>query len=969
MPAFRLSDWDDVGDVIEAALAVADGPSRDRVLTDAFGSDAPRLARARSMLAAARRAESFLARPAAELAPDLVAGQAPDTPTGAGDDQAWRPLTHVGAYRILELIGRGGMGEVYLAERDDDEFERRVAVKVVKAGLGADLVARFLGERQVLASLDHPHIAQLHDGGVAADGRPYLVMEYVVGQPIDRFADEAALSIDRRLDLFLQVCDAVGRAHRRLVIHRDLKPANILVSADGIAKLLDFGVAKLLDPAAAGAASPETRVGMRILTPEYASPEQFTGEPTTTATDVYALGVILYELLSGRRPYEDSESAAGALEPRVLEGAVTAPSVACRAATARSRDVDRALARGTTVEALSRRLRGDLDTIVLTALRREPDRRYPSVAALADDIVRHRAGRPILARPTSVRYRASKFVRRHRLGVTAAALVVLAVLAGATAALVQARAAAREGERAAQTRDFLVGVFEVSDPDRARGQTITARDLLDRGSERIRRERSMDPALRADLLEVLGNLYLRLGVFDRARPHLEEALALNRSAGARPATLVAGLSSLASAHHSLGDTERAAALLREALIGARSRGGSAAAEAGVLSDLGAVHRSRGEFVQAEARAREALAIRRKDGDPAGLADTLNGLGVTLQDAGRVADAIAVMEEGLAAARRGYGPEHTRAILVECNLAKARHLSGQLDAALAAFRACVASRRRLLGSEHPDVAFALNNQALVHTERYEHDEAERLHLESLAIHRKTYGERHREVAAVLNNLAILAFRRGRYGEAANRFRELTAIWQSLLGRTHPDALTSLNNLGMSLRSDGQLVEAERILDEVMAGRLAALGREHPDVLWSRINLATVLQLRSKFARAQALVAETLADGERLYPDGHQIVCAGLIALGRARLGAGAAADALKAFERAIAASTKLNGPSHLQTAAAQVARGEALAALGRVAEARTVLRSTLDGLDPKYSGSQTAKDGAAALAALNRRRTK
>jgi eukaryotic-like serine/threonine-protein kinase len=959
MPDFRLSDWDDVGDMVQDALAAAPGPQRERVLEEACGADPTRLARARAVLAAAQRAESFLARPAADLAPDLIAGH--DREAAAGE------LTHVGAYRILELIGRGGMGEVYLAERDDAEFERRVAVKVVKAGLGADLVARFLSERQVLASLDHPHIAQLHDGGVAADGRPYLVMEHVVGQPLDRFADDGALSIDRRLEIFLQVCDAVGRAHRSLVVHRDLKPANILVSSDGTAKLLDFGVAKLLDPQAASGEPPATRIGMRILTPEYASPEQFLGEPTTTATDVYALGVILYELLSGRRPHEESESTVAALEPHVLAGAVTAPSVACRVATTRSRDVDRARARGLSVDALSRALRGDLDTIVLTALRREPDRRYQSVAALADDIVRHRAGRPILARPTSVRYRASKFVRRHRFAVTAAALFFVAIVAGTAATLVQARAAAREGQRAAQTRDFLVGVFEVSDPDRARGQTITARDLLDRGSERIRRERTMDPALRADLLEVLGNLYLRLGVFDRARAHLEEALALNRSARASPAALVASLSSLASVHDAQGEAGRAEALLREALAGARSSGGSRAVEAGVLSDLASVHRSRGEFTEAEARARDALAIRREVGDPAGLADTLNGLGVTLQNAGRSADAIAVMEEGLAFARRAYGQDHTKTILLECNLAQARHRAGQLDAALDAFHVCVASRRRLLGNAHPDVALSLNNQAQVYSDRNEYDAAERLFLESLAINRKAYGERHREVAASLNNLAIVAYQRGRYADAASRFRELTTLWQALLGPKHPDSLTSLNNFGMALRNAGQLAEAEQVLAEVLDGRIAALGREHPDAIGSVFNLSTVLQRRSSFERARTLAAGAIPMVERLHPEGHPLLAIGLMALGRAQLGAGASADALASFDRAIATSTKIYGATHLQTAAARVARGQALGALGRIAEARTVIQAALNDLAAKHGDSQTAKDGAAALAAVNRRK--
>jgi eukaryotic-like serine/threonine-protein kinase len=938
MPGFRLSDWDDVGDIVERALDVPVSV-RDGVLRDACGTDAARLARARDVLVAAERAHSFLERPAADLAPDLIAIPGESIPDAA--------LTHVGAYRVLGLIGRGGMGEVYLAERDDAEFERRVAVKVVRAGLGADLMTRFLGERQVLASLDHPHIAQLHDGGVTADGRPYLVMEYVDGRPLDVFCNEHSLTIEQRIELFLQVCDAVDRAHRRLVVHRDLKPANILVTSERQSKLLDFGVAKLLDPATATGDSPVTRVGTRIMTPEYSSPEQFLGEPTTTATDIYSLGVILYELLSGRRPYADGDPGMAAIERRVLAGDVPPPSGVCRDA------------------ATSRRLRGDLDNIVLTALRREPDRRYGSVAALRDDIERHRAGLPVLARPMTVRYRTAKFVRRHRVAVAAAAIVIAAIVSGAVATLMQAQAAAREGLRAAQIRDFLVGVFEISDPDQAPGQTVTARDLLDRGSERINRELTTDSELRAEMLGVLGNLYLKLGVFDRARTHLEKSLRLHRRTAAAPATLVPSLTGLAAVHHEQGKPDEAEALLREALTYARSGTGLRSSEAAVLSDLAAVHRSRGKFDLSEADAREALAIRRAVGDPAGLSDTLNGLGMTLRDAGKSADAIAALDESLTVARRAFGDIHTKTNLAECNLAGARQGAGQLDAALEGFRSCLATRRRLLGNEHPYVGLTINSLALLHSERNEYDETERLYNEALAIQRKAYGERHREVAATLNNMAILAFQRSRYDEAATRFRELTAVWQSLLGPTHPDSLTSLNNLGMTLRTAGHLAEAQAVLEQVLKGRTEALGREHPEVAASMVNLAGVLRRRSNFARARALIGDALPIYNRAYPDGHLLIGIALLELGQVQLGEGANAEALAAFDRAIVIRTKVFGATHLQTAGARVGRGEALAALGRTAEARTVIQSAIDDLNAaNHGGTQTARDAAAALSRVN-----
>jgi serine/threonine protein kinase len=452
MAGWSLSDWDDVGDIVERAL---EGPDADReaLLSEACGADTDRLARARLILAAAAGAQNFLGRPAAELASDLMA--TPDAETHEADPHP----DVIGAYRIHRLIGQGGMGQVYLAERADDEFRRQVAVKVVRAGLGADLIARFRRERQLLASLDHAHIAQLFDGGVTRDGRPYLVMEHVSGRPIDAYADDTGLTVDGRLELFLQVCDAVDGAHRRLVVHRDLKPANVLVSNEGSVKLLDFGVAKLLDSDTAGADTAVTRSGVRIMTPEYSSPEQFLGEQTTTAADIYSLGVVLYELLSGRRPYEAVEHLPSELERQVVNGDPMPPSVACRVDTSRSVSAHRARGRGTTVDGLSRRLRGDLDNVVLTAIRREPDRRYASVAALRADLERHRAGLPVSARPATVRYRTAKFIRRHRIGVAAGLLLVTATAAGATTTWVQTQAAAREGRRAAEIRDFLVGVF------------------------------------------------------------------------------------------------------------------------------------------------------------------------------------------------------------------------------------------------------------------------------------------------------------------------------------------------------------------------------------------------------------------------------------------------------------------------------------------------------------------------------
>ncbi|HMB91641.1 MAG TPA: serine/threonine-protein kinase, partial [Rhodothermales bacterium] len=353
--------------------------------------------------------------------------------------------THLGPYRLIRLLGRGGMGSVYLAERDDGQFEQTVAIKVVRRGLDTeDILSRFRYERQILAALDHPHIAALYDGGMTHDSRPYFVMEYVDGEPITAYCDRKRLSTNQRLALFRTVCRAVQHAHQNLIIHRDLKPSNILVTEEGTVKLLDFGIAKLLGEETDHTV-PHTRTGLRLMTPEYAAPEQVLCKAITTATDSYQLGVLLYELLTGLRPYQITQRVQQEIERVILEEEPTRPSTALALADTAA---IASQARSTTQDRLRRRLTGDLDTIVLKALAKEPERRYNTVEQLAEDVRRHMAGLPVLAQPNAISYRMRKFIQRHRLGVAAATLVSLAVLLGMTGTLWQAQVAAAERDRA-----------------------------------------------------------------------------------------------------------------------------------------------------------------------------------------------------------------------------------------------------------------------------------------------------------------------------------------------------------------------------------------------------------------------------------------------------------------------------------------------------------------------------------------
>ncbi|NBC18727.1 MAG: protein kinase, partial [Bacteroidetes bacterium] len=492
----------------------------------------------------------------------------------------------VGPYEIARRIGQGGMGAVYLAERADGQFEQQVALKLVRHGLhGTEGARRFLAERQILARLQHPHIARLLDGGITEDGQPYFAMEYVDGLPLDAYCDEHELGIETRLRLFQTVCDAVHYAHQNLIVHRDLKPSNILVTEDpgsgpGQApqvKLLDFGIAKLIDVEDEGDLL--TRTGMPVLTPAYASPEQVRCQPITTASDVYTLGVVLFELLTGQRPYDVQGRSPSEVEEMVCETEPPAPSaIVTRPAPGSASDAPPTRTSGSP-EVLRRRLAGDLDTIILKAMQKEPGRRYASAEALRDDLQRHLDGLPVTARPSTLGYRARTFVRRHRTGVTAAALVALAVLAGIVGTVWQARVAAQERDAARQeaakaerVASFLIDVFETPDPSEARGDTITAREILDRGARRVRTELAAEPAVQAQMMDVIGRVYQNLGLYDRAGALLDEALTLRRTTpDVAPGDLAASLHHKAVLLHARGAYDAADSLYQRALQMRRDR--------------------------------------------------------------------------------------------------------------------------------------------------------------------------------------------------------------------------------------------------------------------------------------------------------------------------------------------------------------------------------------------------------------
>jgi len=965
----------DLHDRLAAIFAAAlDLPPGERkAFVDAASGDSPDLhTELRALLAAHDAGGEFLE----VLDPSGVAGLL------EMDEPVLVEGQRIGAWRVLGELGHGGMGAVYQAERSDGQFEQRVALKVVRAGVASAAIhARFLRERRILARLEHPNIARLLDGGITDAGLPYLVMEYVEGRPIDRYCEEERLSIDRRLLLFDQACSAVAWAHRNLIVHRDIKPANILVSSVGGVKLLDFGVAKLIEPDTSDAAGTATGLGVRMLTPEYASPEQFLGQPVSTASDVYSLGVLLYELLAGIRPHGATGRAPRAdAEPAPPDRDPEPPSLAFLHAKTAPLDPTAgdpvpdapariAHARATTTDALRRRLRGDLDGIVLTAMRREPEARYASVDALRADIRRHLGGQPVTARPATRRYRTAKFLARNRAAVLVALLLVAVVVSGIITVLAQARAAARAGRRAEQIRDFLVAVFEVADPNRSRGETITARELLDQGAARIDRDLANQPELHASMLAVLGTVYRQLGLYTEARPVFERALALRRDGAGTRHDLAESLTDLGALLVNQAEYDDAETLVREAIDLRRNLNGPRSAEvAAVTLDLAGILRARGEYENAEPLYREALALHRAAGDSGAVAGDLNGFGLMLTEAGRHVDGIPLLEQAVVLQRQVHGDIHTETALSLCNLAYSLGRTERLDEAIAKYRECLAIRRQLLDDAHPDLGRTLNNLATIHVTRGEYDLAEPLHTEALAIRRRAYGEQHPEVAGSLNNLAVIAYSRGQHAVAAERFREIREMWRALVGENHPNTLTTANNLGVALREAGDLAGSEAVLRETLATRREALGEDHPNVGESLLNLAITVERRGRLDEAESMLRDAGKLLDASFADGHPLTATVEMNLGRLLHARLRTEEALPHLERAVRLRTGIMGATNVRTGEAQLWLGRCLDTLRRFDEAEAALAAAHSAFTAGYGPDhKSTREAADALKRVRRRR--
>ncbi len=784
--AADLDSWNRLMPLLDELLEL-DRAGQDARLEE-LGREDPRLRMTLEDLIASHR-------DAPEMLDDSFVPLVAEIPAGGTEDS--RLGSVVGGYRLLERIGEGGMATVYRGARQDASFEHPVAIKLVRGDRTSPAtVQRFRDEQRILASLSHPGIARLFDGGIAEDGQPFIVMELVDGSPLDTYCDEKRLDLDARLSLFCDVCEAIEYAHGNLVVHRDLKPGNILVTEKGEVKILDFGVAKLLESSErADSREDLTSLFGVPMTPAYAAPEQLEGGGVTTATDVYSLGLVLFELLTGKRAF--TRFGPSALDPsqRDSKGDPSKPSQRVRVASENRKaaaeeatserspkwtrehsvEADSELSahlRSTTVSKLLRQLRGDLDTIVLKALRNRPERRYGSVEALREDLERHLAKLPIRARPESWRYNLDRFLHRHRMAVVVGALAALSLVTALGVAVAGWNAARREAETSDRLSRFLVETFRAPDPTTHRpGGQISATELLTRAAERIHEDREAKPEVRARLTEAIAESFLGIGEFQQADDNVAESLRLWTELDGSDAVQTLATKNLqARIWMEMGKLREAEASYEELLAALERHPSEKGLKALVTNNFGILLHEDGDLERSEALFRQAMELRRQLGQ----LDSQHGL------------------------------------RLRNNLAVCRRAQGDLEEAEALLRGVLKSLREKLPEPHADIATAVNNLARLVRARGDLEEAEELYFEALQQRRAVFGEIHPDTAQSYNNIGAIHYFKEDFDGAAENFERAFGIWQEFFGGDHPRLSDSLSNIGALRRKQGRLEEADEAL---------------------------------------------------------------------------------------------------------------------------------------------------------------
>jgi len=867
--------WEKLQATFEGALEL-DGPEdREAFLHRTLGGSPELLREVREML---REHES--AAPL-EIEKRFLTEDGGSEPTLAGRS--------IGVYWLERLIGRGGMGEVYLAERREHQFRQQVALKLLRPGWqGPDALARFRRERQILARLNHPLIAPLLDGGVTDDGRPYLILQYVKGQPITEYCDHNDVPVERRLALFCEVAGAVEYAHRNLVVHRDLKPSNILVTEEGQIRLLDFGIAKLLDPSPEEMEAPATLADWRIMTPEYAAPEQIRGEPVTTATDVHALGVLLYELLTRQRPYASGDRKRTELEKRITEEEPVPPS--------RARGASRT----------AKRLRGDLDAIVLKALSKEPENRYPSAGQMALDVERHLAGEPVQVRGPSFGYRFGKLVRRNKIASALTAVCVLLLVGLAITASYQSRRVARERDlaraeqqKAEKVAGLLVEMLKAGNPmNEPQGSEVTVGELLRRTERMVVESRSLDASVQARLKHLLGEAYLERSQFGQARAMLEDALRQTRSVyGEQAEATAAVLHDHARLAIATDSRDRAIPLLRQSLdrhqrlFGEKHEKVAACLRdlalalpvsdesrtlleralsveralspqpnpglASSLSALGRYHLIAGNLEPAERFFSDALSMLNQlfpEGHPAGLI-AANNLAVVYGSQGRFGKSAEMNASLIELKSKLIGPESVDVAIAFGNLGVALAQKGDYRKGEDASRRGLALLVKLLGPEHAQVANATRNLAAIRYLQGSYPEARALIEQAMAIQRR-WGADAVDLWGMERHLGAVMIRTGQRAEGLRRLRTAVAKLKSLQPGGHILLADTQAWLGFALLESGAASEAEPLFRDALVFRRASLPANHPKIAEAECGLGWTLAIQGQSRKAEALLGRNL-----------------------------------------------------------------------------------------------------------------
>jgi serine/threonine protein kinase/tetratricopeptide (TPR) repeat protein len=735
------------------------------------------------------------------------------------------PTERIGPYRILETVGEGGMGVVYLAEQERP-VRRRVALKVIRLGMDTkDVVARFEAERQALAMMDHPNIAKVFDAGATDQGRPYFVMEYVPGELITRYCDRHRLPIRERLGLFAQVCQAIHHAHQKAVIHRDVKPSNVLVSIQDnkpVPKIIDFGIAKATSHRLSER-TVFTEQGHLIGTPEYMSPEQaeMTGLNVDTRTDVYSLGVMLYELLTGALPFDSMtlrRSGLEGIQKTIRESEPLKPST--QLSRLGEKSTAKAASRRTNIPALRKQLRHELDWITMRAMEKDRTRRYQSASELAADVHRYMIGDPVLAGPPSAIYRFKKLVARHRIPVAFAGVFLLFVVAfGAWMGVLYARAskaerlAAMEAKSAGEVSDFLVDLFEVSDPSEALGNTITAREILDVGSEKIQQELEDEPLVRSKLMGTLGRVYENLGLFTKAEELFQGALKIREQTLRENDPLVAKS----------------------------------------LATLGHLYKEQGRYTEGRSVLERALSIQEKELSPdhPDIGWSHYYLSLILQHGEGSEVAVFHLERARDIFEQEYGPDHYAVSWCVNDLASVYFYEQDYVRARDLFEQALETKQRILGSNHPDVAIGMNNLGHVLTILGDYDAASTLLERAAEIRLATVGPRSNALATSYHSLGEL-YRQMRDFDQAEHYLELALeIQEETLGPKHPELSWTVLSLAIMHFDSGELDESERLHRKALEIRQESLRPDHPDIAQSMTAYAELLERTGRDEEAEQM----------------------------------------------------------------------------------------------------------------------